>query len=74
VIPALIRSMGESQGHFRVQAHAASALVNFCDYFSKALLAPYLDALMPQLGALLQTPYARCNAGRRRARVTRRAA
>ncbi|KAI9310005.1 armadillo-type protein, partial [Dichotomocladium elegans] len=39
----------------RVQAHAAAAMVNFCEEAEKAILDPYLDAIFERLLILLQT-------------------
>jgi importin-5 len=39
----------------RVQAHAAAALVNFCEEAEKAILEPYLDSLLENLLRLLQS-------------------
>lgn len=40
----------------RVQAHAAAALVNFCEEAEKDVLQPYLDNLLNHLLLLLQRP------------------
>jgi hypothetical protein len=40
----------------RVQAHAAAALVNFCEEAEKKILEPYLDSLLQHLLHLLQSP------------------
>ncbi|KAG0205651.1 hypothetical protein BGX28_002767 [Mortierella sp. GBA30] len=39
----------------RVQAHAAAALVNFCEAAEKRTLEPYLDAIFERLLSLLNT-------------------
>ncbi|RUS25813.1 importin subunit beta-3, partial [Jimgerdemannia flammicorona] len=39
----------------RVQAHAAAALVNFCENVDKTTLAPYLDTIFDRLHVLLNT-------------------
>ncbi|KAJ1980936.1 importin subunit beta-3 [Dimargaris xerosporica] len=41
----------------RVQAHAAAALVNFCEQATQAVLEPYLDTLLENLLALLNSPH-----------------
>ena len=41
---------------YRVQSHAAAALVNFCEEAEKEDLVPYLDDLLKRLLALLQSP------------------
>ncbi|OAP54042.1 hypothetical protein AYL99_11802 [Fonsecaea erecta] len=50
VIPVL--EARESGG----QAHAAAALVNFCEEAEKSMLEPYLDQLLGHLLQLLQSP------------------
>ncbi|PGH27552.1 hypothetical protein AJ80_00793 [Polytolypa hystricis UAMH7299] len=40
----------------RVQAHAAAALVNFCEEAERAILEPYLEELLRHLLQLLQSP------------------
>ncbi|RKP36795.1 armadillo-type protein [Dimargaris cristalligena] len=40
----------------RVQAHAAAALVNFCEEATQAVLEPYLDTLLENLLTLLKSP------------------
>lgn len=55
ILPALI-SMLTSKSVFRVQAHAAAALVNFSEAASKEILEPYLDDLLNNLLGLLQSP------------------
>lgn len=55
ILPALI-SMLTSKSVFRVQAHAAAALVNFSEAASTEILEPYLDDLLNNLLGLLQSP------------------
>jgi hypothetical protein len=38
----------------RVQSHAASALINFCEHCTPQLIAPYLEPLLAKLFSLLQ--------------------
>ncbi|KAH3661589.1 hypothetical protein OGAPHI_006437 [Ogataea philodendri] len=54
VLPALI-SMLSTKNVPRVQAHAAAALVNFCEDATKEVLEPYLDNLLTNLLTLLQS-------------------
>lgn len=54
VLPAIIPVLASSEP--RVQAHAAAALVNFCEEAEKEILAPYLDGLLSHLFQLLQSP------------------
>lgn len=54
VVPALISVMDDKDNP-RVQSHAASAIINFCEHCQPSLLAPYLDALLSKLLSLLQT-------------------
>lgn len=65
VLPALVGVMADGdggkdgqsgQGSARVQSHAAAAVINFCDEASPTIMAPYLDTLLGQLMALLQSP------------------
>ncbi|XP_055020166.1 importin-5 [Boleophthalmus pectinirostris] len=53
VIVALLETM-KDQGHPRVQAHAAAALINFTEDCPKSLLVPYLDSLVQHLCAIMQ--------------------
>ncbi|KAG2182508.1 hypothetical protein INT43_007439 [Umbelopsis isabellina] len=53
VLSSLIPVMEDSEP--RVQAHAAAALVNFCEEVDKAVLDPYLDPLFERLLVLLNT-------------------
>ena len=39
----------------RVQAHAAAALVNFCDDCPKSILASYLDNILAKLESVLSS-------------------
>ena len=52
VLPALIRSMDD--GCKRVQAHAAAAVINFCEHCEKETLQPYLQGLLGKLHQMLQ--------------------
>lgn len=54
VLPALISKLS-TKAVARVQAHAAAALVNFCEEASKEVLEPYLDSLLSSLLTLLQS-------------------
>jgi len=54
VLPAIIPVLESTEP--RVQAHAAAALVNFCEEAEKDTLEPYLDNLLTHLLALLQSP------------------
>ncbi len=54
VLPAIIPVLESAEP--RVQAHAAAALVNFCEEAEKEVLAPYLDGLLSHLFQLLQSP------------------
>ncbi|KAL6068524.1 Importin-5 [Balamuthia mandrillaris] len=53
LIPALVQVM-EDKDHPRVQSHAASAVINFCEHCTSPLLEPYLDGLLGKLVGLLQ--------------------
>lgn len=53
VVPALVRTMQDSNA--RVQTHAAAALVNFSENAEKELLNPYLDDLLSNLYHLLSS-------------------
>ncbi|KAI8343761.1 hypothetical protein BC941DRAFT_100252 [Chlamydoabsidia padenii] len=55
IITALLPVM-EDNSQPRVQAHAAAAMVNFCEEADKATLDPYLDAIFERLLVLLKTP------------------
>jgi len=52
VVPALVATMDDQC--MRVQAHAAAAVINFCEHCPRATLAPYLPDLLGKLMALLQ--------------------
>jgi len=52
VLPALITTMDD--GCRRVQAHAAAAIINFCEHCARSTLQQYLPALLGKLSALLQ--------------------
>ena len=54
VVPAIIPVLDSQES--RVQAHAAAALVNFCEEAEKEILEPYLDDLLTHLFKLLQSP------------------
>jgi streptomycin 6-kinase len=54
VVPAIIPVLDSPEP--RVQAHAAAALVNFCEEAEKDVLEPYLDDLLTHLFQLLQSP------------------
>lgn len=55
IVPPLISKM-DNNSTFRVQAHAAAAMVNFCEQATKEILDPYLDNLLTNLLGLLQSP------------------
>ncbi|KAI8140976.1 armadillo-type protein [Fennellomyces sp. T-0311] len=55
IITAILPVMDDSSQP-RVQAHAAAAMVNFCEEADKATLDPYLDAIFERLLILLRTP------------------
>lgn len=55
ILPGLISKL-TTKSVFRVQAHAAAALVNFSEVASKEILEPYLDDLLNNLLGLLQSP------------------
>ncbi|QPG76766.1 hypothetical protein FOA43_004160 [Brettanomyces nanus] len=54
IVPALV-SMLTTKNVARVQAHAAAALVNFCEEATQEILEPYLDTLLSNLLSLLQS-------------------
>ncbi|KAJ9179894.1 hypothetical protein P3X46_008207 [Hevea brasiliensis] len=54
VLPALAGAMDDFQNP-RVQAHAASAVLNFSENCTADILAPYLDGIVSKLLVLLQT-------------------
>ncbi|GLJ16157.1 hypothetical protein SUGI_0269600 [Cryptomeria japonica] len=53
VILALVGAMGDIQNP-RVQAHAAAAVLNFCEGCTPEILTPYLDGIVANLLVLLQ--------------------
>lgn len=55
VISSLLPLMDDASQP-RVQAHAAAAMVNFCEEADKATLEPYLDSIFERLLVLLRTP------------------
>lgn len=55
VLPGLIAKLGP-ESTFKVQAHAAAALVNFSDAADKETMDPYLDDLLTRLLSLVQSP------------------
>ncbi|KAI7854692.1 armadillo-type protein, partial [Circinella umbellata] len=55
IITAILPVMDDSTQP-RVQAHAAAAMVNFCEEADKSVLDPYLDAIFERLLILLNTP------------------
>ncbi|ODQ67906.1 Karyopherin functions in nuclear transport of protein [Nadsonia fulvescens var. elongata DSM 6958] len=55
ILPALIPKLSNSST-FRVQSHAAAALVNFSESATNEILEPYLDGLLSNLLSLLQSP------------------
>lgn len=55
ILPGLISKL-TNKSVFRVQAHAAAALVNFSEAATKDVLEPYLDDLLTNLLGLLQSP------------------
>lgn len=55
ILPALISKLGPNST-YRVQAHAAAAMVNFSEHASKDVLEPYLDSLLSSLLELLGSP------------------
>ena len=52
VLPALIQAMDD--GCARVQAHAAAAVINFCEHCTQSTLDAYLQPLLGKLLELLQ--------------------
>lgn len=53
IIPELIRILGDSE-NYRLQSHAASAIINFCEDATADVLVPYLNPLLSQLGNTIQ--------------------
>eukprot|EP00054_Salpingoeca_dolichothecata_P030034 m.240431 g.240431 ORF g.240431 m.240431 type:complete len:1144 (+) comp26585_c1_seq13:16-3447(+) len=56
VVPALLQVTTDAE-HPRVQAHAAAALVNFCEHSSKEVLSHHLDDILEHLSGLLESSY-----------------
>ncbi|GJQ14176.1 hypothetical protein GpartN1_g5967.t1 [Galdieria partita] len=52
IIPGLISLMNDAANP-RVQAHAAAAIINFCEDASPDIVSPYLDGLLQKLLELL---------------------
>jgi len=52
VVPGLVKAMDDTCK--RVQAHAAAAVINFCEHCERALLKPYLNDVLGKLMLLLQ--------------------
>ena len=52
VLPSLIRTMDDTCK--RVQAHAAAAIINFCEHCARSTLKQYLPELLNKLMILLQ--------------------
>jgi len=55
IVPRLVECLGDTANP-RVQAHAASAVINFAEHLNEELLDPYLDRLLLALQTLLQSP------------------
>jgi len=53
VMPGFLKLLLNDSGHPRVQAHAAAALVNFCEECPRKILEPYLDDLVSALEVVL---------------------
>jgi len=53
VLPALVSAMDD--GCKRVKAHAAAAVINFCEHCERKTLRPYLQGLLGKLMQLLST-------------------
>jgi len=53
VMPGLLQVLATDAAHPRVQAHAAAALVNFCEECPPKILEPYLEDLVNNLEAVL---------------------
>lgn len=56
VIPGLLHLM-DDHANPRVQAHAGAALVNFSEDCPKAILAPYLEAIIGKLESILSSKF-----------------
>lgn len=52
LLPALCGAMDDAS--FRVQGHAASAIINFCEHSGRETLEPYLEPILSKLLLLLQ--------------------
>lgn len=55
VMPSLLGVLATDHAHPRVQAHAAAALVNFCEECPPKVLEPYLDKLVEVLEGVLKS-------------------
>lgn len=55
ILTAIVGAMHDVNNP-RVQAHAASAVINFCDNCKVELIQPYLDVLLTTLLGLLSSP------------------
>ena len=55
ILSALIPVFDDKENP-RVQSHAASAIVNFCEECSEELIAPFLKPILEKLHSLLQSP------------------
>ncbi|XP_057301681.1 importin-5-like isoform X2 [Hydractinia symbiolongicarpus] len=53
VMPGLMALLLNDTAHPRVQAHAAAAMVNFCEECPPKILEPYLDSLVDTLEVVL---------------------
>lgn len=53
VMPGFLKLLLNDSAHPRVQAHAAAALVNFCEECPRKILEPYLDQLVSALEVVL---------------------
>eukprot|EP01119_Soliformovum_irregulare_P006133 TRINITY_DN1791_c0_g1_i1.p1 TRINITY_DN1791_c0_g1~~TRINITY_DN1791_c0_g1_i1.p1 ORF type:complete len:1082 (-),score=281.10 TRINITY_DN1791_c0_g1_i1:40-3285(-) len=53
ILPVLVAVMDDRENP-RVQSHAASAVINFCEHASSEILLPYVELLLTKLMALLQ--------------------
>ena len=51
----LLHVLMSDSAHPRVQAHAAAALVNFCEECPPKIIDPYLDSLVGSLESVLCT-------------------
>lgn len=49
-------AFGDELIRYRVHAHAAAALINFCEGVRQETLVPYLDPIVERLLALLNPP------------------